>query len=345
MITPYRGALPRDTRTSIAVIDSLLRGTGTSAADIFSGQRWPGNSIIPNSQIVLIQASPGIAMPPIGIAPSFSGTIPFTRLPNGGIRLGTVTLLAGPLLQMLDQWHERPLVEAAMVKFALDSTQAADVMAAVAYVWARRMGPRLLPTLSRFDPELEDTAKAIMAYERAHPGTRDLAIHGDYAAQQALLTIVDSVKWGDVDTVNERRISKVSDPALSTSASKARALVGQQTMQVWTAHHLIPFGVMARQPPPFQLAVAASGWLMDSTENLIALPANLATFLSSPNRGVLPYQQGSHPVYDADVTTMITALSVRRSFPFAAALRIMLASIEQVQRSQILSRIYHDRVY
>ena len=150
--------------------------------------------------------------------------------------------------------------------------------------------------------------------------------------------------WGAVDYINGR-ISQVSNPALSTDSAITRAIVGPQTMQDWRAHHFIPFGVMARQPPPVQTAIAASGWRMDSAENLIALPANYATFLAFPNQGILPWHAGAHPLYDADVAVLLSPVTVNGPTMGAPGLRLALAGTEATLKFLITStRKYHERI-
>ena len=210
------------------------------------------------------------------------------------------------------------------------------------------MAPRLFPRLSWSETTQEAAAQAVMQYEQAHPGIRDRAIQGDYVAQQALMTAIESLSWGPVDFIHEYRRSDVADPALSTDSAKARALVGPQSMQDWVAHHLIPFGVMARQPRDFQLAVAAAGWIMDSVENLIALPGSVASFLAEPNLTRLPYQRGPHSGYDADVEARLApfVVSIAANATNQIKIRPALLAIETAQRTLIVSQYaaYYERI-
>jgi len=119
---------------------------------------------------------------------------------------------------------------------------------------------------------------------------------------------------------------------------------------------------MANLPIPFQRAVVATGWRMDSTENLIALPANFATYLAPPNSQTLPWHNSAHPGYDADVSAALVPV-LTAGLPFIpipnapmnpqvlqqyaanpGALRAGLRTVEDLQRTRLFARRYHPRI-
>ena len=200
------------------------------------------------------------------------------------------------------------------------------------------------PKLLWDGPGRQRAAELVMDYERTRPGTFQRFLAGDEAARAAIYSLIAEAAGTWSDTYERRRVSTVSDPALSSSSEDARTMVGLKSMQAWVAHHLIPFGVMARLPVDVQLAIVASGWVLDSPENLIALPANLATFVAPPNRGFLPYQNGSHYNYDADVATALASLVIGYTALPKADIRTRLLIVEQTQRALLAGGRYHVRV-
>ena len=111
------------------------------------------------------------------------------------------------------------------------------------------------------------------------------------------------------------------------------------------AHHLIPFGVMAKLPPTVQQAVVASGWQMDSAENLIALPGNQAAYFSGFNPPPrLPYQSGPHTRYDGDVTGSLAVVAAAAPSMPAPAFRAALVTVEQSMRNLIITGNYNPKL-
>ena len=108
---------------------------------------------------------------------------------------------------------------------------------------------------------------------------------------------------------------------------------------------LIPFVVMAGLPVPLQKAIVASGWSMDSLENLIPLPANLASYVGLPNLRLLPQHSGSHIDYDADVRVALISIVTSATTNGGKPLRDALKAVEELQRSRLLQRVYHPRVH
>jgi hypothetical protein len=250
------------------------------------------------------------------------------------------------LLAAFDNARERAEVLGVISRFGLNRDDASDVLAARAYVWAHWFGPISFPNLPWSGPLHERTCEAIMRYERERPGTLGLAVRGNLAATAAISQIVDETTAGALDenlAILERTSSVA--PALSTSSSKARTILGNPNLQSWQAHHLIPFAVMASQPVPVQQKIVAAGWVMDSAENLIALPANYATFIAPPNSRLLPQHSGSHMVYDADVRAALVPVVFGSLTMTPAALRAALMAVETQMRGWLIAGRYHDRVH
>ncbi|WP_375403177.1 AHH domain-containing protein [uncultured Sphingomonas sp.] len=255
-----------------------------------------------------------------------------TPVPRGSVRLpGGHIATAVQVLQMLRGWSEYRQVDHAIDRFRLDRNDATDLLAARAYVWATYNAP-LFSRAGFSGPTLERAAHAIMAYERTHPGTALLAERGHSSSQAALTRIAnDAVAGGQVV---ERR-SAVA-PSLSTNSAAARAQLAPHTrMQNWQAHHLIPFAEIAKLPVPVQLAIARSGWRMDSAENLMALPADRATFLALPNNRVFPMHSSSHPNYSADVGNSLSNLRLNGATMTPARIRSELEGLEAQWRAKL----------
>lgn len=175
------------------------------------------------------------------------------------------------------------------------------------------------------------------ALQRAYgkPLPRVLADAGPVAAHGPAVTIV-----------LENRINEVHK-GLSTNGIFARGLIAAQArFQPWQAHHLIPFAEIAKLPEAAQLAIGGSGWLMDSIENLVALPGDEPAYEGFPNLGVRPYHRGPHPRYNAEVAERLGHLrreAVNMSVP---AIRAELSVIEGFMFQRLLDRQrgYHPRV-
>jgi hypothetical protein len=353
----YSGMMPSDLVSVYGILDSLT-GDHTATEDMLRDRRWPGATLaMPDPQryparpMLLAQAVTGTMsdvgggfgvarFPPIG-------DVTVERLAGGGLRLGEFEITAAMLLQQIDQQRERIAVADAIARFGLDRTQAADVLAARAYVWADWMAPISFPAMPWSGPEHDRAAEAVMGYEREHPGTTGLATRGNAAAIAAISTLIGETTSGvldNPDVVYSVRPSAV-DKALDANATVARSLCGNPSYQSWQAHHLVPFAVMASLPVLVQQAIAASGWKMDSVENLIALPANYASFVGFPNLQSLPQHSGSHVVYDADVRVALVPIVAGANSMGAQALRSALMAVESLQRDRLIQRRYHPRVH
>lgn len=329
-----RPRLPVCSEDSLCVVDAM---TGSRAA---TRSMMADGRIQASFEAVSLTAAGG---------PAFTSTAPgpvaARPLPRGAIRLRGGVWTASQVLQWIQATAERRQVEAAAFRFGLDQADAADLLAAHAYVWARNM----LPLNYRYwhvpatGPVNERVAQAVMRHERTHPGTVVLATRGDADALTALDALVASAVPQMPVTVE--RTSNVSS-TLSADSTRARTLLGIMGSQNWQAHHIIPFAVVAGLDRAVQRAIAASDWRMDSMVNLIALPANLATYLLPPNLTGLPYHSGSHGVrYDVDVQNALRPIAAAAQGMAPNALRTAMEGVDQRFRVELrTNRLYHFRL-
>lgn len=171
------------------------------------------------------------------------------------------------------------------------------------------------------------------AYGKALPAVLKAAIAG------AAIPSVGS-------TVLESRNS-TADARLSTTASYARALVASQArFAKWEAHHLIPFASIERLPMATKLAIARSGWKMDSEENLVVLPGDEESYGGPPNYRVRPFHRGPHPNYNREVENRLGHLAWAAPTMDLADIRAELKEIEASMFGRLLDRArgYHPRV-
>ena len=153
--------------------------------------------------------------------------------------------------------------------------------------------------------------------------------------------LLDQAKPAPVEST---RASPTGSRALSTETAAARAVAANpRKLQDWQAHHLIPFNV-ANEPEfaPKMLQAAQAGWKLDSTENVIALPATKQAFEGPPNNGALPQHSGSHPKYDNDVRQLL-----RLNFLGAttsADIHTGLKRVEAEMTVKIFDEAYHPQV-
>jgi hypothetical protein len=367
-----RAQLPPDEKSAYAILDGFT-GSRDATMAMLKNARWPHAELagpdLPAdaARPIRLAQNATAVITDIGQTLPSIGDIPVQRLVGGALRIGGAVFTAAALLELNDLLMgvspaaTRAQIMAAIARFDLDPNQAADVLAARAYVYTRVRLPFSFWNLPFSGPVLDRTAEAVMRYERSRPGTMMLATRGNMAAQAAISQIVAESTAGVLDSMIALERTSAVDPALSTSSKRARALLGLVAGQQWQAHHLIPFGVMADQPISFQQAVVASGWVMDSLENLIALPANWPTFIAPPpgNNQVWPEHNGSHINYDADVSAALAPLVApmpivmtpqalqqyaANSGALAAALRAGLMTVELGQRSRLFARVYHPKL-
>ena len=365
------GQLPADTHSAYAILDGFT-GSRSATMALLKGSRWPGAELagpdvsgVAAGPVRIAQgpAQAGAAVTDFGpriVLPSI-GDIPVERV-GTALRIGGVLFTAAILLNEISPAATRSQVNDAIARFGLDPNQAADVLAARAYVTTRVYLPAVYLNLPWSGPVLDRTAELIMRYERERPGTMMLAGRGNPAAVAAISQLVAEGTAGVLDVPIAVERTSAVDPALSTSSANARAILGLVAGQLWQAHHLIPFAVMAGLPTPFQLLVVAAGWKMDSLENLIALPANFATYIGPPNNTTLPMHNSAHAFYDADVRAALVPI-VTAGFSFIptpnaplnpqviqhytanpGALRAGLLSVENLQRGRLIGRVYHPIV-
>lgn len=362
----WASPLPFDSLASWQILNAIS-GSQSATLGVMTGTMWLGAELAGRplgrggQRILLAQTATGTMNDfggGIGRSPP-RGSGATDMLPRGALRLGGAVVTASMLLQELQRMAERQQVEAAMTRFGLDRAQAADILAARAYVWGRNMAPLNFWRVPYSGPVNERVAEALMRHERDNPGTLGLATSGNRSAGEAVLTVVEQALAGapSIPAIALERTSAVN-PALSTYSQRARGILGIAIgSQSWVAHHLIPFAVVAGLPVAFQQAIVAAGWVMDSLENLIALPANLATYLGPtnlpPNR--LPYQSSSHPLYDGDVAAALAGAAMAGPAAGAAisnlagpALRAELLRIELQFRRALLNIVrypyYHPRL-
>lgn len=318
---PTIARLPACAEDSLCVVDGM---TGSRAATMAMLQDGGLFGLEPPPTMLAAQSGT-MAAPGVG----GSGG---TALPRGAVRIRGRLLLPAQVMQWIHDEGERRQVEAALSRFSLDRNSAADLLAGRSYVWAQNMLPGNLRYWNKVPfsgPVNLRVAEAVMRHERANPGFALLAVEGDAAALRTLDSIVNAataaVPQGPTTVV---RTSAVS-PALSADSTRARTLLGILGSQWWQAHHIIPFAVMARLPAPVQRAIAASGWRMDSLVNLIALPANMITYLMPPNLGQLPYHSGSHGVrYDPDVWNALQLIAATAALTTPVALKAAVDGVD-----------------
>ncbi|MBD8546019.1 AHH domain-containing protein [Sphingomonas sp. CFBP 8760] len=261
-------------------------------------------------------------------------------MPRGVVRIrgGIWTLLE--IGRWIDAWAERSHIDAALRRHGLDRGSAADMLAAAAYVWASVR----MPLNGRYwdvpfsGPANTRVAVAVMRYEQAHPGTVVLAMRSDETTLRALDAVVAG-QWPQEAMITERT-SAVS-PTLSAHSARARSLAGILGNQRWQAHHIIPFATVARLPTAVQHAIAASGWQMDSTVNLIPLPANYVAYLMPPNLGAYPYHSGSHSRYDRDVSTALQPVAAGAATMAPAALNAAMEDIDRRFRTALRTNVLY----
>jgi hypothetical protein len=213
-----------------------------------------------------------------------------TWLADGAFKLGSGQIIAAAtLLAVMNAHTERATVSAAISKFEFDPTNAADVLAARAYVWAQHNAPLNYADVPSSGQQLEFVSRSIMSVELAKPGTLYLALQGDKLSGRYIdVAVEDGMQAGSIFESRPR-------PAKLPAALRLKT-----REQMW-AHHRIPTNVWEKR---LDLATLASqaGWRPDSPDNLIALPANAATQAKLATDGkILPIHNSSHSEYDLTV--------------------------------------------
>jgi hypothetical protein len=335
-------------------IESLLdNGTRSSANDADDFGTNTRNSLVGDVQVAATGATT--------LDELFAGAIPanwknLLRLPNGALKLGTGEIItAASLLTAIDAARERAAVDAAFAKFGLDPTNAADVLAIRAYVWAQNVAPWHYFGLTvgfgipPSGPQLESVSQFIMALELARPGTLGLATNGDAQSNKYLDVAAELGMQGGAIFESRRRPANMP-PALQTTSESARAAANLQTNDQMRAHHLIPANVWGAFVGITPLAHKA-GWVPETADNLIGLPANEVTQKKLIAEGMtLPIHSTSHSNYDGTTTgeiiegvTETTSDSTLTLTP-AQALAIY-KKVELEMRERIMALEWWPRLY
>lgn len=250
----YGADVPSNIQTALQIDDegtpsSILDGSGQSAGNASNAEDL-GIYANYGHHIGGVQlAAASIPMEGLGIAEANPANwANVTRLANGALKLGSGQIItAASLLTAMDAARERAAVDAAFAKFGFDPTNASDVLAVRAYIWARNFAP-----LNYFDvpwsgPQLESASQSVMALELARPGTLYLAKQGDQPSKHYLDVAVDlGVQGGAI--FESRRRPENKPAALQTTSEAARAALNLKTNDQMRAHHLIPVNVWARSP-------------------------------------------------------------------------------------------------
>ncbi len=343
--------MPNDVISAYSILDA---GTGSHAATqaMLRDRRWPGAELAGSDlsrtalSLVLANAVPG-TMPGFGPGSDFKfpsiGSVSVRRLATGALEIDGIAFTGLALLIELGSGLERREVEEALAQFGLDRTQAADVLAARAYVWTLWMAPISFPNLPYGDKR---TAEVVMRYEQQHPGTAGQATRGNQAAIAAIASLISESTAGVLDNPDALITERTSTfRALSTYSKRARALVANTPLPSWQVHHLLPFMVVDRLPTPVRAAIVASGWMMDSAENVMALPSNLAAYHGPPNLTALPQHSTAHSNYDAVVASLLAPIASTAVGMPPADLRKALLGVETTMEGQLFGRRRHPRVY
>lgn len=328
------------TEGNLQLLDRLSGNRMTTAAMIRG--EWIGGGIgagtAGGATVHLAQATGGTMTLPQG---GGGQTLPLPRtVPGGGVRIGPWILTVEQLLREVQASGERRQVEDAMQRFNLNRADPVDILAARAYVWTRNMAPLTFFTFPASGEVNERAARMMMEHERGNPGTLGLASRGDPSAQAAVRAIIDAAMAGQaIPTAGVFARTSQVHGNLSTTSRAAWAALGLRNPGMWQAHHLIPFAVVAAMPANVQLAIAASGWVMDSAENLIALPANWPTYVGPYNRTILPIHNTSHSIYSTHITGQCAALIAMAPRGAHPAIRAELLRIEDAGRSYLRQKL------
>jgi hypothetical protein len=262
-------------------------------------------------------------------------------LPKGVARLGRAGLLTfgAALLDSSVVRSAHDQISKAVVRFGLDSSRSADVIAASAYVWSRYALPLL--TQAPFQgPALDAASRAVMRFALARPG----AFVATRQDSKSFSLVIDAANAGLSDYAAESRARPPGvDPALQTKSYRARAaIISQLKTGQMQAHHLIPASVWGKNADITVLAQQA-GWYQDNPSNLIALPANAKT--REEFGYTLPVHNGDHDIYNVRTEQMI--LLGRGKFPrdlTPEQARSIYQEVASQNRNEILDGVYEDRM-
>lgn len=343
--------LPGDGLYAYQVLDAATGSRSATQAWLASPlEPYLPASGSPRVQLASVLAIQGAGVVPLPRVPALPGLPSVRPLGPAGVAAGAALL--EPRLVKWDNDRERYDVEKIIASRHLDVTSQKDISSARAYLWAQIRLPynwRYFYRSPSGPIEINKVAEAMLRYERDNPGTVDLArIYNSEKAWRAIDQVVKDALAGVPPPILEplERRSTV-DAALSANSTRARAAARiSPGNQSWQAHHLIPFAVVKDLPNSVQKVFVVSGWKMDSPENVIPLPANMATYLSPLNTPIRPYQDGSHPIYDGIVRAALSGLVANAQRIQLPEVRKQLSTIENHFRIELVRNItqYHPKL-
>lgn len=346
-----RPGLPFDRATSMAILADRFGGMA-EAEGYASGATLP-SGLSPGALAGLNHVSAAAPSATSGRSAGLAlGRLAATAATEGPLSPANVLAVANAVMQTAQGWSERSQLDDAFAKLHLDRNDPRQVLAANAYVWVHHFGPwavRGVPLAGDSGGVNERFARALSRYERSHPGTVFLATRRHMPSLSAIQTVADAARGGfgvtePPITILDRR-SAVS-PKLSAWGRTARKTVGIQGNGHWQAHHVIPFAVVAALPIPVQQAIAASGWTMNSADNVIALPADDPTYRNFPNLTALPEHNTRHDRYSRDVAAALAPVAATATTVSPATLLGQLQTLDLRFKYALARnrRDYHQRL-
>ncbi len=374
-----RDAVSGDTRTTAAAEATAADRSASQSKMAAEGQVAKDRvAQAANLEVVsaaTVVATPAVAnanaIPSVTLAQTTTtGTLTEPALPSAGqiargLRAATpagAAVVAAVGLGALNDIAADNRIAAAGETLGLDMTTVEGVLGANAYASAKEtMSHGLGGVMTGLDYSAVETrgatreaaARAVAQNEMVNPGDWAMATRaGDPGARERVQSAIDGAIANldagvpapaatdplDLSGITLERTSAV-DPALSANSTRARALLAATGMQNWRAHHVIPFAEVAKLPAAAQQAMVAAGWRMDSLENLVALPADIATYRAPPNSSLLPVHTGSHPVYSAQVGAALQAAAVNFPNMTGAEIRASLAAIESSALNLLTNKV------
>ncbi len=320
--------LPHNRAEAISVLSAGL-GSLSHAIKLVSNAGLPGVTQLGSA-----------AVPRVGAAPR---TVPGTSPKIGPIGPLVLVVTAAEVLREAQKRNQEKQLLAVVARFNFNRDEAADMLAAEAYLWIQFYGPWIFLRLPNERGALDQVGQALMNYERRHPTTLRRSERGDPQAVSAVRQIVDDALRANNLAATDNAVYRTSavDSKLSADSTRCRSLLGLMSLD-WRAHHIIPFAVVASLPPAVQLAFVKAGWVLDSVPNLIALPANIVIYNQfGGNAG--PVHNSAHYRYSADVAVMLAPLATSALTLPPMQLLMQLHSIEAHFRTLLLNTLsgYH----
>ena len=184
-------------------------------------------------------------------------------------------------------------------------------------------------------PGLDAASEAVMRFVLVNPGA--FTSMNQKAADQIVAAAMGGLS--NLNLESQARPMGV-DPALQTRSESARAAIAIHLLKGdWQAHHLVPVMTIGRYAYIFNLAID-DGWKTNLATNLIALPANPSTQLSTGE--ILPIHNTNHPNYNNDTLALI--LLERSKFPenlTSTDAFAILQAVANINRARILDGYYN----